>query len=379
MIDRREVLLGCASAMALAAMPLRAVAETGKVYRVPVSLSSRRLLVSCTIEGKGPFSLGIDTGAVVSMIRADLAGQLDLKKRGKAPLGIANRHETYTMYEAREVVFGNAFRQERVLLAGLEDAGLGRDVHGMLAAGCLTTMDSELDFSAMQWRLLPDGAPQRTGWFAHEDVIRPTRVGSPHLFGQATLGGEKLRCLLDTGAPGAMILRPKAARNSGMDLDSQNWSPTLMNGQDARVYRSAAPLIIGGITVERPLITVADDAPGFTEDGIVGLPIIKQLNLATEVKAGRLWTRPSGVPADPERYNIAGMWIDEEGKRLVVRRVGRGSPAERAGIMPGDHIEGLEFRDLLRTIGGRPGSQVALKVSRAGAVRDVIFVLEDYL
>jgi hypothetical protein len=378
MIDRREVLLGCASAVALAAMPLRAVAATGKVYRVPVTLSSRRLLVSCMIEGKGPYALGIDTGSPTSIIDLDLAKRLDLKQRGVTPFGLAGRYDRYPMYEAREVVFGNAFRQEGVLLAGI-DFKLGREIVGMLAAGCLTTMDSELDFPAGEWRLYPDGGPQRTGWIAHENSIATQKVGSPHLFGEARLGSEKLRCLLDTGAPGSALFFTKVARKAGIDVDRQNWSPATINGADARVYRSPVPLEVGGLKIDRALVRVTDKVANFIEDGLIGLPLIQRLNLATEVKAGRLWTKPNGLPAEPDSYNMSGLWVERKGKELVAGEVGKGSPAERAGIAKGDRLDGYAFGEMISRLNGRPGEQVALAVSRGGARRNVSLMLEDYL
>ena len=379
MVTRREVLLGCGSALAILAVSGRAAAADRKVYRVPIRLQSRRLLVSCTIEGKGPYSLGIDTGGVTSVIQADLARVLDLKQRGVTPMGIAGRYDRYPMFEAREVVFGGAFRQQSVLFAGIQDAGFGRDVQGMLAAGCLTTRDSELDFSAMEWRLMPDGGPQRAGWVAHEDAIRTQKVGSPHLFGEASLGGQKLRVLLDTGAPGNPLFFAKVARKAGVDLDSQNWSPATTNGKEARNYRSPVPLQIGGLTIERPLIRVTDQIANFIEDGLIGLPTIQRLDLATEVKAGRLWTRPSGLPAEPDEYNMSGLWIDRKGDAIVAGLVGKGSPAEKAGIARGDRLEGYAFGQMIARLNGRVGQQVALSVTRGGQKRDVNLMLEDYL
>jgi hypothetical protein len=63
------------------------------------------------------------------------------------------------------------------------------------------------------------------------------------------------------------------------------------------------------------------------ELGIVGLPIIQRLNLATEVKAGKLWTRPSGLPAEPADYNMSGLWIDQKGRE-------RSSPGASARAAP---------------------------------------------
>lgn len=379
MIDRRQVLLGLGAGVAISSLHGRAgAAASGKVYRVPVDLASGRLLVSCMIEGKGPFQLGIDTGSITSMIASDLAKRLDLSERGKTPLGLAGRYEDYPMFEAREIAFGNAFRQEHVLMAGI-DFPLGRGVVGMLAAGCLTTMDSELDFSTMQWRLYPDGGPDRTGWVAHDDAIQTNRVGSPHLFGHAILGGQQLRCLWDTGAPGTISIFSKVARKCGIDVDGQNWSPVMAGGRPTRLYRSKLPIEIGGLSFETPLVHVEDDVPNFIGDGLVGLSLIQQLNLATEIKTGRLWTRPSGRPSRPERYGLSGLWVDQKGKNVVVSQVGKGSPAERAGIVPGDRVEGYTFSDLISHLGGKHGDSVPLSISRRGVLRDVKLTLEAYL
>ena len=376
MFNRRQWLLGCGAGLSVLALPGRlAAAATSRVYKVPVDLVSRRLIVSCTIEGKGPFAFGIDTGGVVSMIDAALAARLNLQKRGKTGLGIAGRHDLYQMFEARELVFGNAFRQERVLLAGLDGMGLGRGVVGMLAAGCLTTNDAELDFVAREWRLYPDGGPRHEGWVPHEDAIHAERIGSPHLFGQAAIGGQALRCLVDTGAPSPTILRPKPARRCGVDLDAQHWSPTQSNGKDARIYRSRQPLEVGGLTLERALVIVNEQAPSFVGDGIIGLPVIQRLNLATDVKRGLLWTTPNGLPPEPERYNMSGLWIDRRGSGIVAGRVGKGSPAEQAGIAPGDRVEGNAFGPMIARLNGPAGQRVPLRV----AGRDVVLTLSDYL
>ena len=133
------------------------------------------------------------------------------------------------------------------------------------------------------------------------------------------------------------------------------------------------------MTIERPLVRVTDEVPNFVEDGIIGLPIIQQLNLATEVKAGRLWTRPSGRPAEPDGYNASGLWIDQKGQQLLAGRVGKGSPAERAGIAPGDRITGMAFQPLIARLNGRAGDRVDLAVSRGGVQRTLTLTLADYL
>jgi predicted aspartyl protease len=382
MLTRRKMLVtGCAlGGLAVAPGALRAGVAKRRAFEIPIDLQSRRLVVSCAINGQGPFEFGIDTGGFMSLIQLGLAKQLGLISRGSSRAEIAGRFDLFPIFEAHELVFGNLLKQEGVLLAGVENMRFGKDVPGMLAAGCLTTMDAELDFVSKQWRIYPDGGPSRDGWDRHERaVVQTAAVGSPHLFGSATLGGRQMRCLLDTGAPGATVLFPAAARKAGVDLDGQSWSPSSVNGREARIYRSRLPLVIGGLTVERPLIRVQKNGPNFIEDGLIGLPIIQRLNIATEVKAGLLWTRPNGLPAEPEQYNMSGLWIDRHGAQLLAGAVGKGSPAEDAGIRPGDGIEGKEFGALIASLNGPAGYKSSFTVVRGGQARDIALELRDYL
>jgi hypothetical protein len=170
-----------------------------------------------------------------------------------------------------------------------------------------------------------------------------------------------------------------AARKGGIDLEGQSWSPARINGREARVYRSKLPFEIGGLTLERQLVRVQESGPGFIDDGLIGLPIIQRLDVATEVKPHLLWTRPNGLPAEPEHYNMSGLWIDRRGSDLFAGAVGKGSPAEQAGIATGDRIEGVEFEALIRQLNGNAGEQVSLGVSRDGARREVVLNLANYV
>ena len=103
-------------------------------------------------------------------------------------MGIAGRYNRYPMFEAREVVFGDAFRQESVLFAGIQDAGFGRDVQGMLAAGCLTTMLSVCKASG-------EGKP-----------FRPRSGGMRRTEGNSTNGGRRQ----EKGRRNQMLRRPNS-------------------------------------------------------------------------------------------------------------------------------------------------------------------------
>ena len=100
----------------------------------------------------------------------------------------------------------------------------------------------------------------------------------------------------------------------------------------------------GGIVIERPVVLL--EAPGTMHglaDGIVGLPTIQQLNLMSDIRSGALWAQRNHQGPPVDRYRLAGIWVDPDGRDLVVREVGTGSPAGEAGIARGDRIVGVSL------------------------------------
>jgi hypothetical protein len=383
-VDRREFLRVSVAIAGSAAMSGTSRARAAnRTFTVPIELQSRRLVVPCTIERQGPYLFAIDTGGIVSLIRDDLARQLKLPQVASSTLGIGGRLDRYPLFRADEVTYGNSFRQGQVVFAGVEHISFGDDVSGSFASGCLTTLDSEIDFRAKEWRIYPDGGPARDGWVRHDSAILRDGPagGSSYLFGQAFLGSQPLRALLDTGAPSWIRLSGSVARKSGLYREGQNWSPYAKHGNDiVRLVRSSVPLNFGGLSIERPIIVL--QSGGLTDrlsETLIGLPILQQVNLATDVSRKILWTRPNGLPRPIERYNMAGLWVDRRGSQIIAGAVGSGSPAEKAGIRPGDGIEGAEFETLIKRLTGNSGDEVALVVTRGGVRRDVRLVLADYL
>ena len=78
----------------------------------------------------------------------------------------------------------------------------------------------------------------------------------------------------------------------------------------------------------------------------------------------------------PDQYSGIGveLKIDESTQQPIVERVLAGSPAEQAGLKIGDKIvaideeptQGLPFGEIVFKIRGKTGSQLSLKLDRAG-------------
>jgi serine protease Do len=385
-MNRRFLLQLLAGGGAAFLMPGIAAAQPGPTGAIvaPIALRGRRVTMACSFAGKGPYDLALDTGGVISLIERDFARSLGFIERGKANLGVAGRRDVYDIVEARDVAFGNTIRQAALQFATTDHVQFGAGIFGSLGAGILTALDSELDFGASEWRLYPQGLPSREGWTRHEHAIELASPigGSSYLFATVHVGDVAMRCALDTGAPTALRLFAAGIGALGLrDWRANNWSPVGRRGRDpVPLVRLEKPLSIGEMSIERPL-AVLDEQEKNSPFGsaLVGLPLIAQLDLATQVKAAALWTRPNRRAQPLVGYNMSGLWIDRDGDRLSAGAVGRGSPADRAGLKPGDPISGQSFEALITALNGQAGSVVTFNTKAGGVDRPVTLVLEDYL
>ena len=376
MITRRTLGLSLTAAGGLA-LAGPALARRSSIA-VPITLGDR-VLMDVRLNGQGPFPFAVDTGAVVSGVKQDLADRLDLRKQRDVRLNGAS----FPLYNVPEIVFGGAVRQENAALFGLEGVNLGAD--GLLAAGLLTTYDSELDFERLQWRVHPQGGPDRTGFERLESELRTVGPGSDRPFADVTLDGEVMRPVWDTGAPRPMSIPYRIGRGLGLWRDDRPFGSVLVTGiqgaasRPGRIVR-AGRLTIGGSTYDRPMVLIRPEGHPLGES-ILGLPIMRTLDLSLD-RAGRdVWVRRNALQAGTEaRYGNAGTWLEEAGGGVRVALVSPESPAAAAGLLPGDMVQGPDgLRGAIARLAGPAGAEREMTVRRGGQTLTVRVTLADYL
>lgn len=331
------------------------------------------------LNGQGPFPFALDTGAVVSGVKLDVAERLGLRNLRQVRLNGAD----FPLYALSEMVLGGVVRQENAALFGLPGERLGAE--GLLAAGLLTTYDSELDFERKEWRVHPEGGPDRTGFERLPSELRARGPGSERPFADVTLDGETFRPVWDTGAPRALSLPYRIGRQLGLWRDDRPFGSVLVTGiqgasdRPGRIVR-AGRLTIGSSVYERPLVLIRPEGHP-ADEAFLGLPIMRTLNLSLDRSERSVWVRRNGLEPGPDpRYGNAGVWLDTASGGVRVASVSPQSPAAEAGVLVGDMVQGPGgLQGAIDRLGGPSGAERELTVRRGGETRTMRFTLADYL
>lgn len=385
MLGRREFLIGCAGVPLVG--PAMHAQAASRIAVAPIQVRERRLWMPVRFGGGEPHGFILDTGAFTNFIRLDLARRLKLTNVGSLPVfGLGGRIR-YEAYRAPDVSLGDVRVGSLTFAAYGAELALNPRAGGLLSAALLTVADTDLDFDAGQWRLHLDGRRDRSGFERLPSSLgsRGPDAGASKIHVDVAIDGQTYRMVMDTGAPGDILLGLAAARRSGLWNDTTPFVPQRITGIGGDTVRArlvrAGTARLGGIRFDRPLVSLT--SPGeeqrMEHDGLLGMGLIQRLNLSTDVGGRRLWAKRNAQPPRPERYGMSGMWLHERGGTVVVEEVSPGSPAAAAGLRRGDRIKGGTLREWIARLGGRPGDTIELPYARGQEVGTVRLTLREYL
>ncbi len=136
-------------------------------------------------------------------------------------------------------------------------------------------------------------------------------------------------------------------------------------------------MTIFGVPVEKSVWSIIDLPSSSAEgDGTVGFGFLRNFNITLDMERRRVWlenwTGKVSKDADADVGITCG--FDPVAKRVRVYRVTPNSPAEKAGIKPGDSVLGVDslelsnfgVRQLFNLMLGPAGTKVKLAISRNG-------------
>ncbi len=371
---------------------------------VPFELYDNHLYVPASVEGTGPRSFLLDTGATVTAVDWGVATALDLTVRDP---GSSRGAGASTMRNAR-------LPGTSVEVGGLDAAGgaprtmpldsvigplTGRAAPGIVGFPFFRGRVVEVDFDARCVRV------HEAGPFAYggRGVVLPMEVRSGWAHVDAVLGlpdGREVTSdlIVDTGSRLSLVLTTDFVRGERLLASFPDRAVGTVGagiGGEARFELARLPRLVLDTLTHRDAVVglsvgSALDIQGF--DGVLGTEFLRRFRVIFDYAGGRLILEPAAHRNDPERFDMSGLVLVAPravaGRRPIrVHRVARGTPADWAGLRAGDRIlsiDGfsqpvLDLHRARRLLRGEPGTVRTVRVEREGRILTYVFALQPLI
>lgn len=310
-----------------------------------VTIPSRRcanyFLIDATINGRGPFTMVLDTGASQTVVTPRVANQLSSDTR---PVNMYAEGSQGQRQNIDRVLDVRSLKIGSVELRGFEaitldltriQATLGANVDGILGAPAFKDVLIAIDYPGSAIRISRGELPTPDG----QRVLALTESDKPIV--DVKIAGKRRRFLIDTGKAGAFSVR---------DFDRQPFSnppATIASGvaiggtYTLRAGRLDGDITLGDVTFKHPVVESSDASD------LIGAEALKPFVVVLDMGHRRIsLTGPAERTVQSSPVRGIGIGFDYSGGAWSVGQVFAGLPAEAVGILPGDAVIRLGGRRL---------------------------------
>jgi membrane-associated protease RseP (regulator of RpoE activity) len=201
--------------------------------------------------------------------------------------------------------------------------------------------------------------------------------------------------LVDLGAKSTLLLTEPFIREQRLDgaFPSRVESPLGAGmGGPTRYAFARAPMLeiaTSGAPLRMPETLVGLSVGGTLRssqyDGLLGADFLVRYRVTFDYAQQRMYLEPRLPVAPRAELDMSGLYLtsDRAARRIVVQEVRPGSPAQSAGVRPGDALVALDGRQttelslaaVRRQLRSDDGRVVRLILGREGVTREVVLTL----
>ena len=338
------------------------------------------------------FMFMVDSGASMTVVDSTLAARMGFPL-GERIMG-AGAGGTADFYMTRIGGFsieGVSFTGQTVIAYPIMDL-LGRfvdiDVSGILGFDFLSRFVSRIDYEKSILTLFE---PDSASGTAALDAPLIHNVFSLECMVDGLYGGT---FLIDTGA-GNSLLQKGFAEKHGLFDDRRKVEISIMGaGGDEIAYLTRFDSFeIGDFTIEDPIfaLSTADRGIGaFTGiSGIIGNDILQRFTVTLDYRRQRIGLEKNRFFDNPAAKDRSGILLERDASnRVLIHRIVPGSPADEAGLLPGDLLLSVDQRnvadfdsmeDILDRFRVREEIEIEIGIERKGERLRISLTLRDYL
>jgi predicted aspartyl protease len=267
-----------------------------RVAELPVNIENGRLLVKMDVDGHEGWFL-MDTGSPVNMLSRHMVEALGLKPLPITP-GVllydgAGQQIKHFVTPKKLTLSGMIAENKQFAVMG-ESSTAEIPFEGIFGADFLAAYDVELDLPHGKMRLFSqDHCKGQVVYWTQDYATLPFKIdASLHMVMQATLDGNPMRAMLDTGSTPSTISAQTARRTFNFDPEAQGIAPddrvTMGSGASLPVYKHKfGNLDVGGVEFHNTeLLVIPDKTTRIMRDHERHTEHASELYLPTQVTIG---------------------------------------------------------------------------------------------
>lgn len=381
----------------------------GKRNKVHLDFESHGhlILVSLKIKNRIPLNFIFDTGSAHTILfNKEVTDYLGIPYSDTVQIAGADQSRILRTYVARNVPlqFGEGIRATRDILVLEEDYFqlrrlLGVEVHGILGMDLIKTLAIEINYKHHRISIFrPTHLPKITN--SYSDYKLYFRQGKPYIKIPLYLNKSKrnpilAKLLIDTGAGISMML----LNNSHPDiaLPSKHipgFIGSSLGGPVKGYLSRIREVSLGEIKYVQPPVyfqTLDSIRPNISKaNGLIGNRFLENYSIILDESHQRLYLHPYSKKQPKYKLDRSGIQLYSMGPKLnkfIVASVVPGSPADLAGILPGDQIIKVGWHPvgwygldgLYELFSKKSGKKIKLKLLRNHQNIKVDFRLRDLI
>lgn len=384
--------------------------ENKKSYQIDFQFVSNMIIIPLSINGSRPLNFILDSGlrqTILTRVPADcevafvLNNKTTIKGLGEEE-DLTVWHTKRNTFEAGEIICKNqnlfVLDEDRFNLS----LQMGIEINGIIGSTIFENFIVEIDYSRQKikfhrpetfkykrrhekWRSLP-----------LEMYKSKAYIKLPVAINQDTSVVAKL--LIDSGASDALWLFP--GTNDSIIYKQDGKEMFLGQGLNGAIFGKQSKVKsveIENYTLKNVNVSIPDTSAlynSFQNDvigrnGTIGSELLRRFHVIIDYHNQKISLKKNRYFSDPFNYNLSGLEVQKPFLTLPiyeVYQVSEGSPADLAGIKPGDQIVRINHSDataytlneinlLLRR---KEGAKIKMKLSRNGETYKTKFVLSKF-
>ncbi len=360
---------------------------------VPFTTYDRHIYLPVRLRGSGEeLMFMVDSGASMTVVDSTLAVRMGFPL-GERMVG-AGAGGTADFYMTKIEGFsieGVSFTEQTVIAYPISEL-IGRfvdiEVAGILGYDFLSRFVARIDFEK---GILTLFEPDSAAAVAAIDAPLIHNVFSLECVVDGLFSGT---FLIDTGAANS-LLQKSFSEEHGLFDNRRMVEISLMGagGEESAYLARFDSLEIGGFTIERPVFALSMDERGIGAfpgiSGIIGNDVLQRFTLTLDYGNQRIGLERNRFFDKPALKDRSGIALERDASnRVLIYRVIPGSPADEAGVVPGDILLAVDRRavasfdnmdDIMDLFRVREETEIEIEIEREGERLLISLTLRDYL